>query len=178
MSTSELRKPANVPKRTGIGCAVLGLVLFVPSVLALGIAVLTGLEYVVLVVFGSVLLVLSCISGLVGVGMFFQGLRVDRMLSGADLIASWRYPRAGAGEGFVYVGSRGLFHNGQYLEWSSKSVLDEIFVEEGEETVLVVKYSLLRNSAQSLSPHITKKLRIPVPDAHRSDAERVVAALD
>jgi len=172
-------KPKNTTKKTGIGCSAFGALLLFSSAIAFLLVAILGFEYVGLIVFGSVFLALGILSFIVGVGMFIQGRRVDKLTSGDDLIASWNYEVDEKGRqksGYIYIGTKGFYKNGVYTEWMKrKCVLEDVFLTEGEPEKLTFQYVIYsHNSRLPSTPAVRKKTSVPVPIDKKTDAIRVV----
>ena len=146
----------------------------------LGVAALASLfvvgQHPFPITVGSMALGFGLLFAFMGVVMFFQGRRVDRLLDGEHLIASWAWPASDERKaGHVHIGPTGVLHDGVYLEWSRTYQLVGITLTED---LLVFTYDIVRSSAQTVHPRVRKYLRLPVPLDAREQAERVVATLD
>ena len=111
------QKPKNTTKRTGIGCSLIGIILLFFGAVAFLLGAILGFENIGFIVFGSVFLTLGILGFIIGIGLFIQGGRVDKLMSGDDLIASWNYEIDEKGrrkDGYVYVGTKGFYKNGVY----------------------------------------------------------------
>ena len=99
MNNSPIQTPKNTTKRTGIGCSAIGFLLFITAICVFIAGLIFKLEHTYIAI-GGTLLAFGIISLIGGIGLFFKGRQVDKILSGEDLIArlelSWLTKMASA----------------------------------------------------------------------------------
>lgn len=128
------------------------------------------------VLFGIAALAIGILAALVGVGLFRQGRRVGKLMSGQALIAHWTYASETHPKGFVFIGEHGIYHNAQYTEWSRQCVLEGVDWVEGHPPMLHFRIMYVRRNSNIASTQAsTKTLRVPIPAGHEADAREVLA---
>ena len=130
---------------------------------------------------GATLSALGIIAILPGIGLFFKGRQVDKMLSGEDLIASWNYSVDENGKrktGYVYIGTKGFFKDGFYVWWSNKCVLQDILFEEGNPAILTFHYVRYARhfdiETGGGGGALKNNFPVPVPPDKKHDAMRAI----
>lgn len=168
-------RPKNTTKRTGIGCGVIAVFLFAFAALAvaLGFAFDFDANYFIA---GGTLFTFGLLGGIAGIGLFIKGKQVDKMLSGADLIAAWDYLIDENGErrkGYIYVGSKGFYKNGLYTAWSRTCQPMAVVFQPGTPAKLVFQYRMAM-SHQGGGGSSTHNTFVAVPPDRHEEAMRVV----
>lgn len=167
--------PKNTPKRTGMGCASVGLPLLLLGVGGLAGGVLFDLDSQGLIAFSAVGLAVGSLGAVVGLGMVRQGRRIDALMSGQGLLTHWTYTTDQQADGSVFVGQDGVYHNGVYTEWSRQCVLQGVEITQDGPPTLVFRILMVRrNSSISSSAATAKKLRVPIAPGRETDAQAVV----
>lgn len=166
--------PKNTPKKMGMGCLVLALLLLPLAVGLLKLAFQSGETDGSAMLFGIAGMAIGTLSALFGIGLSRQGRRIGKLLKGEGLIAHWTYQTDKIPDGSVFIGEDGVYHNAVYTEWSSRCFLESVEIVPGETDLLLIKYIIRQhNSNVATTGSTLKKLRVPIPKGKEAEAQRV-----
>ena len=175
MNKPQIQTPKNTTKRTGIGCSAIGFLSFITAVCIFIAGLIFRLEHTYIAI-GMTLLAFGIISLIGGIGLFFKGRQVDKMLSGEDLIARWNYLVDENGKrktGYVYIGTKGFYKDGLYIFWSNKCVLQDVVFQQGTPATITFRY-LRIGSYKTGSMQSQNNSPVPVPSDKYEEAMQVV----
>lgn len=178
---NESAKPANSPKKAGIGCFSIGLILIFASVSFLILRFTFSVSSNAFIVIPAVLAPIALLGLAAGIGMYLKGREIDRLLSGEGLIASWSFPddeKTNRKAGYVYIGIKGLYRDGVYLNWNRGFQLEKVTFEDGDPAYITFQHVRGRKRATgvdySYGGPLRHRTKIVVPPHNREDALRVV----
>lgn len=178
MNGSENVKPTNTSRKIGAVSAAAGAALYIGAAIIFAVGFSLKLDILYIAIFAT-FLAIGTLTLVIGVGMLFQGRKVDKLLSGKDLIAKWNY---NSGEihdeqsGYVYIGTKDVYSNGQYTSWSKKCSLENVYLSEKDSFTLTFQYILRSDRPDMRSTRtVRKRLIVPVPIVKKDDAIKVVA---
>ncbi len=173
--TEILIRPKNTTKRTGIGCGIIAVLLFVLAAIAILVGFYQNFEANYFII-GATFFAFGVLGIALGLGLFIKGRQVDKMVSGEDLIAGWEYlidENGQPNKGYVYVGTKGFYFNGLYVSWSQKCVLQKVLYTPGTPPTIDFYYTRIGSykSGNHSAQHLT---RFAVPSDKTDEAAKVV----